>query len=115
MDRMRPANEICETCHSTQKVREDKVKVIRHFNDDEKSSEKDTVLLMRIGSKIHKAHIGRRIEYLSLTSDPQTIPTVVADGSDDPAVLQSIEERAHRIAIVPLELQVELRVDRTGR
>lgn len=80
MDRMRPASETCETCHSAQRIREDKVKVIRHFNDDETSSEKDTVLLMRVGSKIHNAHIGRGIEYLSLTPDPQTIPAVVVDG-----------------------------------
>src|SRR4051812_35150904 len=55
MDRVRPAREICEECHSPQKVQEDRLKIIRHYGDDEQSSEKTTVLLVKIGSKIHKA------------------------------------------------------------
>src|SRR5438034_6475689 len=80
MDRMRPAKDPCEECHSSQKVQEDRLKVIRHYDDDEHSTEKTTVLLMKVGSKIHKAHIGRDIEYVSTSPDPQTISTVMAGG-----------------------------------
>jgi hypothetical protein len=80
MDRVRPAREICEDCHSPQKVQEDKLKIIRHYGDDEQSTEKTTVLLLKIGSKIHKAHVGRDIEYSGDKPDPQTIPTVTVDG-----------------------------------
>jgi hypothetical protein len=80
MDRVRPAVEVCEDCHSLGTAKEDRLKIIRHYNDDELSSEKTTVLLLRIGSKIHRAHIGRNIEYSGATPDPQTIPSVTVDG-----------------------------------
>jgi NapC/NirT cytochrome c family, N-terminal region len=80
MDRMRPAAELCEQCHSPGKSQDDRLKVIRHYSDDEKSTEKVTVLLMKIASKIHKAHVGRDIQYEGDTSDPQMISTVIVDG-----------------------------------
>jgi hypothetical protein len=80
MDRVRPANEICEECHSPKTKQEDRLKIIRHYDDDEQSTEKTTVLLVKIGSKIHKAHLGRNIEYSGAVGDPQTIPTVTVDG-----------------------------------
>lgn len=79
MDRVRPAKDICEQCHP-QSEQEDRLKVIRHYDDDEQSTEKTTVLFLKIGSKIHKAHVGRNIEYSASTTDPQTIPTVTVDG-----------------------------------
>jgi len=79
MDRLRPASDTCEQCHSHSK-QEDTLKVIRHYDDDEQSTEKTTVLFLKIGSKIHKAHVGRNIEYSAATTDPQTIPTVTVDG-----------------------------------
>ena len=79
MDRLRPANDTCEQCHSHSK-QEDTLKVIRHYDDDEQSTEKTTVLFLKIGSKIHKAHVGGNIEYSAATTDPQTIPTVTVDG-----------------------------------
>lgn len=80
MDHMRPAREICEECHSPNSRQEDKLKIIRHYDDDEQSTEKTTVLLLKVASRIHKAHIGRDIEYSGSTPDPQTIPTVTVDG-----------------------------------
>src|SRR5437763_13732586 len=80
MDRMRPAAELGEHCHSTGRASDDRLKVIRHYGDDEKSTEKITVLLMRTGSKIHKAHVGRDIQYSGDSPDPQTISTVIAGG-----------------------------------
>src|SRR5262249_17738415 len=40
MDRMRSAAELCEQCHSPGKSRDDRLKVIRHYSDDERSTEK---------------------------------------------------------------------------
>ena len=79
MDRLRPANDTCGQCHSQSK-QEDRLKVLRHYDDDEQSTEKTTVLFLKIGSKIHKAHVGGNIEYSAATTDPQTIPTVTVDG-----------------------------------
>jgi len=80
MDRVRPAHEICEECHSLKMRQEDRLKIIRHYDDDEQSTEKTTVLLVKVGSKIHKAHIGRDIEYSGSAPDPQMIPTVTVNG-----------------------------------
>ena len=80
MDRMRPAAELCEQCHSPGKAHEDRLKIVRHYSDDEQSTEKVTVLLMKVGSKIHRAHVGRDIRYEGDTPDPQMISTVTADG-----------------------------------
>jgi nitrate/TMAO reductase-like tetraheme cytochrome c subunit len=77
MDRMRPAADTCEQCHLPSS-QDDKLKVIRHFDNDESSTEKHTVLLMRVGSKIHKAHLERDIEYVFSGPDPQDIPVVFA-------------------------------------
>jgi hypothetical protein len=67
MDRMRPARETCEQCHLSGTSKEDLLKVIRHYDNDEKSTEKTTILLMRVG-KVHKAHLDHDIEYTSLPS-----------------------------------------------
>lgn len=48
---MRPAREICESCHSTDKVRYDRLVVRRHYAEDDEVSETFNVLLMRIGEK----------------------------------------------------------------
>jgi len=79
MDRMRPARETCERCHSPGTSKENRLKVIRHYDDDEKSTEKTTILLMRVG-KIHKAHLEHEIEYVSLVPDPREIPAMMVSG-----------------------------------
>jgi nitrate/TMAO reductase-like tetraheme cytochrome c subunit len=80
IDRMRPAAELCEQCHSRGKAQEDRLKVIRHFAEDEQSTEKVTVLLMKVGSSIHKAHVGSDIRYEGDAPDPQTISSVTSNG-----------------------------------
>jgi hypothetical protein len=79
MDHMRPARETCEQCHFPGKSKDDTLKVIRHYDNDEKSTEKMTVLLMRV-AKIHNAHLERDIEYVSTVPDPQEIPVVMSSG-----------------------------------
>jgi hypothetical protein len=77
MDRMRPAHDTCEHCHSPERARADRLKVIRHYDNDERSTEKITVLLMRT-TKIHDSHVQPDIEYAGAESDAQTISAVTA-------------------------------------
>lgn len=46
---LRPARETCEQCHWPTKFVGDKLKVIRHFDEDEQNTEKKTVMMIRIG------------------------------------------------------------------
>jgi hypothetical protein len=46
---LRPARETCEECHWPTKFVGDRLKVISHFTNDEKTKERKTVLLMNIG------------------------------------------------------------------
>jgi NapC/NirT cytochrome c family, N-terminal region len=77
MDRMRPAADTCEQCHLAGS-QQDKLKIIRHYDNNEQSTEKTTILLLRVGTKIHKAHLERDIEYVSSSPDPQEIPVVIS-------------------------------------
>lgn len=78
MDHLRPASETCENCHARESSRDDRLKIIRHYDDSEQSTEKLTVLLMRVGSKIHKAHLERDIQYVFKDPARQEIPVVVS-------------------------------------
>jgi hypothetical protein len=77
---LRPSRDTCERCHWAERFQSDKLKVIRRYEEDEHSTEKVTVLLLRTGTKIHKAHVGRNIEYIASDSARQVIPWVSADG-----------------------------------
>lgn len=46
---LRPARETCEECHWPTKFVGDKLKVITHFDEDEKNTEKKTVMMIRVG------------------------------------------------------------------
>src|SRR5262245_25525457 len=80
MDRMRSAAELCEQCHTPGKVKDDRLKVISHYSDDERSTKKITVLLMKTDTRIHKAHAGLDIQYQGEKPDSQMISTVTVDG-----------------------------------
>jgi hypothetical protein len=77
---LRPSQDTCERCHWPERFQADKLKVIRRYDEDEKSTEKTTVLLMHIGSRIHKAHVGKNIEYIAADPARQDIPWVSANG-----------------------------------
>lgn len=70
---LRPARETCEQCHWPTKFVGDRLKVKTHFSDDEKNTEKKTVVLMRVGgtqgTKSNGIHWhvdpGVRIRYLA--------------------------------------------------
>lgn len=75
---LRPSQDTCEQCHWPERFQSDKLKVIRRYEEDEKNTEKTNVLLLRIGTKIHKAHVGRDIEYIAADAGHQQIPWVSA-------------------------------------
>jgi hypothetical protein len=77
---LRPSQDTCEQCHWPEKFHSDKLKIVRRYEEDESNSEKTTVLLMRTGTRIHKAHVGRNIEYVTTDAARQEIPWVSVDG-----------------------------------
>ncbi len=77
---LRPSQDTCEQCHWPERFEADKLKVIRRYDEDEKNTEKVNVLLMRTGTKIHKAHVGRDIEYVTTDRAHQDIPWVSVEG-----------------------------------
>jgi hypothetical protein len=77
---LRPSQDTCEQCHWPEKFQTDKLKVIRRYEEDEHNTEKITVLLLRVGTKIHKAHVGKNIEYIATDTARQEIPWVSSDG-----------------------------------
>ena len=77
---LRPSADTCEQCHWPGKLQADKLKVVRRYEEDERNTEKVTVLMMRLGTKIHKAHVGKNIEYIAADDARRDIPWVAASG-----------------------------------
>ena len=87
---LRPAKDICESCHNPARFHGDKLMVKTSYADDELNSQTQTVLLLHLGgqsgstySGIHGAHMGH-IEYIATDAARATIPWVQkrnADGS----------------------------------
>jgi hypothetical protein len=83
---MRPARETCQTCHWDEKPHGDKLRNIREYADDEKSTETITALQLHIGggrgalgagSGIHwHMNIDNRIEFIATDPQRQTIPWI---------------------------------------
>lgn len=83
---MRPARETCETCHWSEKFHGDRIRQIREYADDEKSTETITTLQVHVGggsaasgtgSGIHwHMNLDNRVEYIATDPQRQTIPWV---------------------------------------
>jgi nitrate/TMAO reductase-like tetraheme cytochrome c subunit len=78
---LRPADETCENCHALQKTDKERLKVFRRYAEDELSTPKVSVLMLHV-DKIHKAHVGRNIEYIASDDTRQVIPWVSVDGTE---------------------------------
>jgi hypothetical protein len=89
---LRPAREICEACHTPAKFVGEKLLVKSNFEDNEKNTESQTVVVLHLGGRdslsnlhgIHGVHLGH-IEYITTDETRTTIPWVArrnADGSD---------------------------------
>jgi nitrate/TMAO reductase-like tetraheme cytochrome c subunit len=83
---MRPAHDVCGTCHWSGKAFGDVVRAKREFAEDEANTETTTILLMHVGGPGLPATSGRaihwhadsrvRIEFISTDAERQTIPYV---------------------------------------
>jgi nitrate/TMAO reductase-like tetraheme cytochrome c subunit len=88
---LRPARDICESCHTPARFVGERLLVKSTFADDEHNSETQTVLVLHLGGQdslshltgIHGVHLGH-IEYVATDPTRTTIPWVEkrnADGS----------------------------------
>jgi nitrate/TMAO reductase-like tetraheme cytochrome c subunit len=75
--------ETCRGCHQAERAVGDRIRVIREYADDEKSTETETILQMHFGAAspakraIHwHASPDVRVEYIATDADRQTIPYV---------------------------------------
>jgi len=81
-DRLVPAAETCEKCHSPGHTSGGRLRVIPEYAEDEKNTLTQTVLMMMVGGGamhgIHGAHVGPGVSiwYASTDSTRQTIPWV---------------------------------------
>ncbi|MDP8979134.1 MAG: NapC/NirT family cytochrome c [Acidobacteriota bacterium] len=81
-NRLTPAVDTCEQCHSREKFSAPRLRVITKFKDDEANSRNQTVLMMLEGGGgfggIHGAHMGPNIHvrYAAADKKRQTIPWV---------------------------------------
>jgi nitrate/TMAO reductase-like tetraheme cytochrome c subunit len=89
---LRPAREICESCHAPAKFVGEKLLVKSSFADDEQNTETQSVIVVHLGGRdslsrltgIHGAHLAH-IEYIATDPARTTIPWVKkqnADGSE---------------------------------
>ncbi|HVO98419.1 MAG TPA: NapC/NirT family cytochrome c [Bryobacteraceae bacterium] len=80
--RLVPASDTCEQCHFKETFEAVKLRVIFHFQDDQKNTQTQTALTMLTGGGkfggIHGKHFGPGIEIFYSATDPQrqTIPLV---------------------------------------
>ena len=92
VESLRPARDICESCHTPAKFAGEKFLVKTSYADDEHNSKTQTVVLLHLGGRdsldhltgIHGVHLGH-IEYVATDKDRGTIPWVArrnADGTD---------------------------------
>ena len=85
VENLRPARDICESCHWPQKYGGDVLRVISTFDEDEANTRKKTVLMMHIG-KIHMAHqrLGLRITFSATDRKLENIPLIRHQENDGP-------------------------------
>jgi nitrate/TMAO reductase-like tetraheme cytochrome c subunit len=86
---LRPAREICESCHTPAKFVGEKLLVKSSFADDEANTETQTVIVLHLGgldgfshlTGIHGVHLGH-IEYIAADSSRSIIPWVKRTNPD---------------------------------
>ncbi len=77
---LRPSADTCEQCHWPEKSQGDKLKIVKRYEEDAHNTEKITVLMMHVGTRIHKAHVGKNIEYIAADTERHDLPWVSANG-----------------------------------
>ena len=91
---MRPARETCEKCHSPEKFSDDSLRVISHFQDDEKNTPYSIYLVLKTGGGAKREGLGRgihwhivsKVYYYPTDSEEQNIPFVRVVNDDGSTV-----------------------------
>jgi nitrate/TMAO reductase-like tetraheme cytochrome c subunit len=89
---LRPARETCEGCHSPTSFKDNKIKVIRHYDSDAQNTPIETTLILKMGglntltgeSKGIHWHVNSEVYYIALDDQRQTMAWVgirLPDGS----------------------------------
>lgn len=89
-NRLRPARDTCETCHLPEAFKDDKLKVITHFQDDKTNTPFNIYLVLKTGGGAKREgqgkgihwHIVNKVEYFETDSLGQTIPYVRVQNED---------------------------------
>ncbi len=87
---MRPARDVCETCHFPEKFSDDSLREMRSFLFDEANSAYSIYLVMKTGGGTNREGLGRGIhwhienpvQYLSTDDHNQEIPYVRVENAD---------------------------------
>lgn len=91
---MRPARDVCETCHLPETFSDDKVVALKNFAEDEANSATTTYLILKTGGGSKRAglgfgihwHVENPVYFYASDTDRQTIPYVRVTGADGQAV-----------------------------
>ena len=81
---LRPARETCEECHRPETFRDNNIKIINHYGNDEKNTPNQTVMILKLGgtqsstglSKGIHWHVQSKIYYIPQDEKRQVIPWV---------------------------------------
>ena len=84
VNNLRPARETCEDCHRPASFRDNKIKIINHYGNDEKNTPSQTVLILKLGgtqsstgvSKGIHWHIQSKVSYIAEDEKRQVISWV---------------------------------------
>ena len=89
-NKLRPARETCEKCHSPEKFSDDSLCEIKHYGDDRDNTPTSTYLILHTGGGTQRVGLGRgihwhieaEVDYLPLDPQEQQIPYVRVVNSD---------------------------------
>jgi nitrate/TMAO reductase-like tetraheme cytochrome c subunit len=87
---LRPARETCETCHNPQSFKDNIIKSITHYDNDQANTKLQTTLVLRMGGTqadtgfsqgIHW-HISGKVYYIATDAQRQIIPWIGVEQKD---------------------------------
>lgn len=101
---LRPAREICESCHTPAKFAGEKFLVKTSYADDEHNTRTQTVVLLHLGGRdsldhltgIHGVHLGH-IEYVATDKTRSTIPWVSRRNPDGTETVYATKDAGNGI------------------
>lgn len=87
---MRPARDVCETCHLPEQFSNDTLVEIKHFNEDDQNTLAYTYLILKTGGGTRRKglgfgihwHIENPVLYLAIDPEDQHIPYIRVENED---------------------------------